>query len=187
LRCASRPHQGLSATRRSSWAGDYRSARFAIDGDSSTFWSDDGLGNGTQRDTPAAATPFWLRVELAAAQSISLVQLVIDQDMTYAVQTGNAAAGPWTTQATRACTVCVRNDWPVANRVQVHAFAQPVTTRFIQIAISYSGAAGAGACGGCTAAGVPNAACTSVDFCSWCVRGLLRPRGPARNAGAAAR
>jgi hypothetical protein len=151
------------------WAGNTRSARFAIDGIANTFWSDDGLRNGTEVGTPSAGGSYlyWLRVQLAAPTSIALVQLVIDQDMTYDVQTASSASGPWTTQASRACTSCTQNQWAVVNPVQRHAFAAPVTATFIQIAISFSGAGGAGACGGCISAGVP-AGCTSPDFCSWC-------------------
>jgi hypothetical protein len=167
-------------------------ANNSIDGDSTTYWSDDGLRLGSNQDSPPAASepsctanlkcpgqyaytypfcaqyPFWLRVRLAAATSIQTVQLAISQDMTYDVQTSNSASGPWVTQATRTCTICTQGQWTVVNSVQTHVFTAPVTTQFIQIAVRYSGAAGPGACGGCLCAGTPNAACTSPDFCSWC-------------------
>lgn len=119
---------------------------------------------------PFCATyPFWLRIKLAAATSIQTVQLMIVQDMTYDVQTGSSASGPWTTQLSRACTNCTQGFWDVKTKVQSHVFAAPVMTQYIQIAIKYSGAAGPGACGGCKCKGIPLAACTQPDFCSWCV------------------
>ena len=175
-----------------SWAGVYGNATNAIDGDPTTYWSDDGLRLGSNKDLPSAGSepsctanlkcpgqyaynypfcaqyPFWLRVRLAAPTSIQTVQLAIVQDMTYDVQTSNSASGPWVTQASRACTVCSQGQWTVVNSVQTHVFAAPVTAQYIQIAISYSGAAGPGACGGCLCAGSPVAACTAPDFCSWC-------------------
>jgi len=186
----------------------YGYANNSIDGHRRTYWSDDGLRMGTNQSTPPAGPepnctanrvctapgsmaynypfcatyPFWLRVMLAAPTSIQTVQLIIDQDMTYDVQTGNSASGPWTTQLTRPCTLCTPGTWTVTNPVQTHRFNAPVTTQFIQIAIKYSGAAGPGACGGCTCKGQPNAACTLPDFCSWCAPS----RAPACLSGAAA-
>ena len=190
----------------------YGYANNSIDGHRRTYWSDDGLRLGSNKDSPPAAPesncsanlqcagpsaynypfcatyPFWLRVKLAAPTSIQTVQLVIAQDMTYDVQTANSPSGPWTTQAQRLCTVCVQGNWSVApgTQVQTHVFNNgPVTTQYIQIAIKYSGAAGPGACGGCKCKGNPVAACEVPDFCSWCARRrtLACLHGPAR-AGA---
>ena len=174
----------------------YGYANNSIDGHRRTYWSDDGLRGGSNKDLPTAAAetncsvnlkcpgqnaysypfcaqyPFWLRVRLAAPTSIQTVQLVIDQDMEYDVQTGNSPSGTWTTQRSRACTVCKQGNWSMVpgTHVQTHVFPAPVTTQYIQIAIKYSGAAGPGACGGCLCKGDPLAACPGPDFCSWCAR-----------------
>ena len=192
----------------------YGYANNSIDGHRRTYWSDDGLRGGSHKDLPAAGLepdcsakrqcagpnaydydassarpfcatyPFWLRIKLAAATSIQTVQLVIAQDMTYDVQTGSSPSGPWTTQRSRACTLCTQGTWDVTNKVQSHVFPAPVTTQYIQIAISYSGAAGPGACGGCKCKGVPTAACTSPDFCSWCAPSRSVPRSGSARGGA---
>jgi len=138
---------GASATANNAgyWAGYTAEARYALDGDTHTYWSSTGGATCCTLSQPA-----WLLVDLGAPRHVATLQLIMRQDMTYTLAAANASTGPFATVASRTCTVCRQNSdllqGPAGTRLDTFPLERAVTASFLRLRITWSSQGGIGGC-----------------------------------------
>ena len=158
--------RGATATANSAgyWAGYTAEARFALDGDTHTFWSSTG-GAVCCSETQKA----WLLVDLGAVRPMATLQLLVRQDLAYTLAFANASAGPFVTAARRACAVCQQNSDLLETGTRMETFAlggAAAAARFVRLQVTWSSHGGIGGC---------------EDICDWATNVYeLRAYSPGR-------
>jgi hypothetical protein len=114
---------------------------YALDGDTSTFWSSTGGAECCSESAPA-----WLMVALGAPRPVAALQLLVFYDMTFTLALANASDGPFATVALHFCETCRMNDWAGRYRVETFALRATATASFVKLTVTWSAAGGVGGC-----------------------------------------